>query len=194
MLTNHLRLQENKLFLSLEIWSVITIISLFLFASSQQLINSGATSTILAAKIKFALYNNSGLGIKFLYPTGWEPTVKKMSDSSTVIEILFPNSTKSNNNTTNSGHWHGPSTSFITLSILDASSSSNSKTTTLDSLTKQNLDLANTTLPNFVLIENTTTFANNPAYRIVYTFIDPSIRGPHHPSISIYECVGSQRR
>jgi PsbP-like protein len=199
MLINQFRLQKNKLFLSPEICSVIIVISIFLFASSQQqLINSDATSTIPATKIKFSLYNNSDLGIKFLYPTGWEPIVNKMTDSSTVIEILFPNSTtNSNNNTINSGHWHGPSTSFITLSILNASSFSNSTTpATLDSLTKQNLNLANATLPNFELIEaNMTTFANNPAYRIVYTFIDPSIGFPVIPqfqSMNVWTVKGDK--
>ena len=50
-------------------------------------------------------------------------------------------------------------------------------TRTLDSLTKQNLALANQTLSNFQLIEsNKTTFGDSPANRIIYTFIDPSTR------------------
>jgi hypothetical protein len=46
-------------------------------------------------------------------------------------------------------------------------------------LTKQNLDLANLTLPNFQLISlNETTFAGNPAHKIVYSFTVPSIVTP----------------
>jgi hypothetical protein len=170
-------------------------LSLFLFASSQHLNNLDATLTIPATKIKFAVYNNHSAGIKFLYPFGWEPILKK-SDSSMVIEILFPNITGSSN--TSGVHWHGPSTSFITLSIANISSpyNSTSSITTLNSLTEQNIDLANYTLPNFDLIEsNKTTFANNPAYRIVYTFIDPSIKSPTIPqfqSMNVWTIKGDK--
>jgi hypothetical protein len=171
------------------------VLSLFLFASSQHLNNLDATLTIPATKIKFAVYNNHSAGIKFLYPFGWEPILKK-SDSSMVIEILFPNITGSSN--TSGVHWHGPSTSFITLSIASMSSPYNSTSpiTTLNSLTEQNIDLANSTLPNFDLIEsNKTTFANNPAYRIVYTFIDPSIKSPTIPqfqSMNVWTIKGDK--
>lgn len=109
--------------------------------------------------------------------------LKKSSNNSTVIEILFPNTTIGNNaGDFSSGHWHGPSTSFIVLSIEDISSSYSANSNTkaaLDSLTKQNLDLANRTLPNFHLIEsNTTSFAENPADRIVYSFTEPSLVTP----------------
>ena len=142
---------------------------------------------ISASKIKFSHYDNPGIGIKFLYPLGWEPVNKKGSDNSTIIEILFPNITSNNNRNTSSisssGHWHGPATSFIVLSIVDGSSNltddSNNITETLNSLTRQNLPLANQTLPNFQLISsNETTFAGNPAYRIVYTFTEPSLVTP----------------
>ena len=70
------------------------------------------------------MYDNPTIGIKFLYPLGWEPMLKKSSNNSTVIEILFPNTTIGNNaGNFSSGHWHGPSTSFIVLSIEDISSS-----------------------------------------------------------------------
>src|SRR5918999_1180288 len=74
--------------------------------------------TISASKIKFSIYDNPDVGIKFLYPLGWEPVIKKGSDNSTIIEILFPNMTIDNNaGNFSSGHRHGPSTSFIILSI-----------------------------------------------------------------------------
>ena len=139
--------------------------------------------TISTSKIKFSIYDNPDVGIKFLYPLGWEPVIKKGSDNSTLIEILFPNMT-SNNNRSNisSGHWHGPATSFIVLSIVDAASNlsdDSNITAALNSLTKQNLALANHTLPNFQLIaSNATTFAGNPAHRIVYSFTEPSIVTP----------------
>src|SRR5919197_1533894 len=118
-----LLLQKNKI-LSPRIWSMNIALSLFLFASSQHLNNLDATLTIPATKIKFAVYNNHSAGIKFSYPFGWEPILKKSSNSSMVIEILFPNIAGSSNP---SGiHWHGPSTSFITLSIANMSSSYNS--------------------------------------------------------------------
>jgi len=163
-------LQKNKI-LSPRIWSINIALSLFLFAFSQHLNNLDATLTIPATKIKFAVYNNHSAGIKFLYPSGWEPILKKSSDSSMVIEILFPNITGSSN--TSGIHWHGPSTSFITLSIANMSSHYNSTSpiTTLNSLTKQNLDLANSTLPNFDLIEsNKTTLAGNPAHKVLGMF------------------------
>ena len=86
----------------------------------------------------------------------------------------------SNSSSLDSGHWHGPATSFIVLSIVDSDSSlSNSNVTALNSLTKQNLVLANQTLPNFQLIaSNATTFAGNPAHRIVYSFTEPSMLTP----------------
>ena len=153
-------------------------------ASSSSSINKSVDKpAIPATKIKFSMYNEPDLGIKFLYPLGWEPVIKKGSDNSTLIEILFPNMT-SNNNRSNisSGHWHGPATSFIVLSIVDAASNlsdDSNITAALNSLTKQNLALANHTLPNFQLIaSNATTFAGNPAHRIVYSFTEPSIVTP----------------
>jgi PsbP len=136
---------------------------------------------IPATKIKFSMFNEPDLGIKFLYPLGWEPVIKRGSGNSTLIEILFPNMTSSSNSSSlDSGHWHGPATSFIVLSIADSDSSlSNSNVTALNSLTKQNLVLANQTLPNFHLIaSNATTFAGNPAHRIVYSFTEPSMLTP----------------
>jgi hypothetical protein len=136
------------------------------------------SAAVPATKIKFSMYNEPDIGIKFLYPLGWEPVIKRGSDNSTIVEILLPNMTSSN---ISSGHWHGPATSFIVLSIVDAgSNSSNSDViAALNSLTKQNLALANQTLPNFRLIAlNAITFAGNPAHRIVYSFIEPSIVTP----------------
>jgi hypothetical protein len=73
------------------------------------------------------MYENPSVGIKFLYPTGWEPVHKKASDNSTIIEILFPNVTIGNNaGNFSSGNWHGPATSFIVLSIKDTSSNPSS--------------------------------------------------------------------
>ncbi|MDQ3838900.1 MAG: DUF1795 domain-containing protein [Thermoproteota archaeon] len=140
---------------------------------------------IPASKIKFSHYDNPGIGIKFLYPSGWEPRLEKTSGNSTVLEIFFPNMTISSNRSNfSSGHWHGPETSFIILSIVDTSpssnlSSSNTTVAALNSLTKQNLALANRTLPNFQLISsNETTFAGNPAHKIVYSFTEPSLVTP----------------
>ena len=98
--------------------------------------------TISASKIKFSIYDNSDVGIKFLYPLGWEPVIKRGSDNSTIIEILFPNMTFDNNaGNFSSGHQHGPSTSFIVLSIEEASNLSDdpNMTSVLNSLTKQTL-------------------------------------------------------
>ena len=154
-------------------------------SSSSDLIGNKSINipVVPASKIKFSMYDNPTIGIKFLYPLGWEPMLNEASNNSTVIEILFPNTTIGNNaGNFSSGHWHGPSTSFIVLSIEDISSSypANSNTkAALDSLTKQNLDLANRTLPNYHLIEsNTTSFAENPAHRIVYSFTEPSLVTP----------------
>ena len=140
------------------------------------------TPAIPASKIKFSVFNEPDLGIKFLYPLGWEPVTKRGSDNSTIIEILFPNMTSENaSGGLGSGHWHGPTTSFIVLSIVDISSelSSYNTTSALNLLTKQNLALANRTLSNFELISsNETTFAEIPAYKVVYSFTEPSIVTP----------------
>jgi hypothetical protein len=138
---------------------------------------------IPATKIKFSMYSEPNIGIKFLYPLGWEPVIKKGSNNSTIVEILFPNVTSGySRSNISSGHWHGPATSFIVMSIADVASnlSDNSRiTAALNSLTKQNLALANSTLANFQLIaSNGTTFAGNPAHRIVYSFTEPSIVTP----------------
>lgn len=139
--------------------------------------------TISTSKIKFSIYDNPDVGIKFLYPLGWEPVIKRGSDNSTIIEILFPNMTIDNNaGNFSSGHQHGPSTSFIVLSIEEEASSLSddpNMTGTLKLLTKQNLALANQTLANFLLIKSYgTTFAGNPAHKIVYSFTEPSLVTP----------------
>ncbi len=130
-------------------------------------------SSIPAARIKFSMYSEPSIGIEFPYPTGWEPILREESDNFTAIEILFPNTTSSINSANfSSAHWHGPSTSFIVLSIAEEplSSSDPNATAVLESLTKQKLALANQTLPDFKLIEsNSTTLAGNPAHRIVYS-------------------------
>jgi hypothetical protein len=72
---------------------------------------------------------------------------------------------------------HGPLSSFMSVSVENLSDTSK----TLDVMTKQNVDLANKTLPNFKLIEsNITTLANNPAYKIVSTFTNSGLADPLH--------------
>jgi hypothetical protein len=154
------------------------------FASSSPSNKSVDIPAISVSKIKFSTYDNSSAGIRFLYPSGWAPIIRETSSNSTAVEIFFPNVTIGNSSgNTSSGHWHGPATSFIVLSIADVSpsfSSSNRTTATaLNSLTKQNLALANRTLPNFELISsNETTFVGNPAHKIVYSFTEPSLVTP----------------
>lgn len=156
------------------------------FSSSSLSNRSVDIPAISASKINFSSYDNSSVGIKFLYPSGWKPIIRETSSNSTVIEILSPNITISNGSGNfSSGHWHGPATSFIVLSIADvspSSSSSSANRTTADglnSLTKQNLALANLTLPNFKLISsNETMFVGNPAHKIVYSFTEPSLVTP----------------
>lgn len=148
--------------------------------------------TIFASKIKFSIYDNPDVGIKFLYPLGWEPVIKRGSDNSTIIEILFPNMTIDNNaGNFSSGHQHGPSTSFIVLSIEEEASNLSddpNMTGTLNLLTKQNLALANQTLANFQLIKSYgTTFAGNPAHKIVYSFTEPSLVTPSEFVFQVYE-------
>lgn len=132
-------------------------------SSSNHLNNNNTTYS------KFSIYNNNDLGIKISYPSEWKPSLKRSSSNFTFIEFV--------QNMSNSiGHQqqHTPLSSFITLSIENISDVT---TRMLDSLTKQNLALANQTLSNFQLIEsNKTTFGDSPANRIIYTFIDPSTR------------------
>ena len=132
-------------------------------SSSSNHLNNNTTNS------KFSVYDNKDLGIKISYPSEWKPYLKRSSSNFTFIEFV--------QNMSNSiGHQqqHTPLSSFITLSIENISDVT---TRTLDSLTKQNLALANQTLSNFQLIEsNKTTFGDSPANRMVYTFIDPSTR------------------
>ena len=157
--------------------------------------------TISTSKIKFSIYDNPDVGIKFLYPLGWEPVIKRGSDNSTIIEILFPNMTIDNNaGNFSSGHQHGPSTSFIVLSIEEEASNLSddpNMTGALNSLTKQNLALANQTLANFQLIKSYgTTFAGNPAHKIVYSFTEPSLVTPSEfvfQSMNIWTINGDKK-
>lgn len=157
--------------------------------------------TISTSKIKFSIYDNPDVGIKFLYPLGWEPVIKRGSDNSTIIEILFPNMTIDNNaGNFSSGHQHGPSTSFIVLSIEEEASNLSddpNMTGALNLLTKQNLALANQTLANFQLIKSYgTTFAGNPAHKIVYSFTEPSLVTPSEfvfQSMNIWTINGDKK-
>lgn len=170
----------------------LSSVTLALFLGNKSALSSSSGSisnktvdvpTISTSKIKFSIYDNPDVGIKFLYPLGWEPVIKRGSDNSTIIEILFPNMTIDNNaGNFSSGHQHGPSTSFIVLSIEEEASNLSddpNMTGTLKLLTKQNLALANQTLANFQLIKSYgTTFAGNPAHKIVYSFTEPSLVTP----------------
>jgi hypothetical protein len=106
------------------------------------------------------------------------------------------------NNTGNfsSGHQHGPSTSFIVLSIEEEASNLSddpNMTGALNLLTKQNLALANQTLANFQLIKSYgTTFAGNPAHKIVYSFTEPSLVTPSEfvfQSMNIWTINGDKK-
>jgi eukaryotic-like serine/threonine-protein kinase len=131
-------------------------------SSSNHLNNNNTTNS------KFSVYDNDNLRIKISYPSEWNPTLKRSSSNFTFIEFV-------QNMSNSTGHQqHTPLSSFITLSIENISDVT---TRTLDSLTKQNLAIANQTLSNFQLIEsNKTAFGDSPANRIIYTFIDPSTR------------------
>jgi eukaryotic-like serine/threonine-protein kinase len=132
-------------------------------SSSSDHLGSNTTSS------KFLVYDNNTLGIKISYPSGWTPSLQNESSSFMFLEFL-------QNMTGSPLHQHTPLASFVSLSITNTS---DTKIQTMDSLTKQNLNLANHSLPNFQLIEsNKSTFGNNPAYRIVYTFVDPSTISP----------------
>jgi hypothetical protein len=172
------------------------------FASSSASNKSVDIPAISVSKIKFSTYDNSSAGIRFLYPSGWAPIIRETSNNSTVIEILFPNKASSSaSGNFSSGHWHGPATSFITLSIVNVSSSvssrSNATEAALSSLTKQNLALANRTLPNFDLISsNETTFIGNPAHKIVYSFTEPSLITPsdfQFQSLNVWTVKGGKQ-
>jgi eukaryotic-like serine/threonine-protein kinase len=130
---------------------------------------------------KFSVYDNPSLGIKILYPSDWKP-FQTSTVNRTIIE--FRQKVMSE---------HDPLTSFMSVSVENLSDTSK----TLDIMTKQNIDLANKTLPNFKLIEsNITTLANNnPAYRIVSTFTnsgpaaDP-LRSPQFQTMTIWTVKG----
>jgi eukaryotic-like serine/threonine-protein kinase len=130
---------------------------------------------------KFSVYYNPSLGIKILYPSDWKP-FQTSTVNRTIIE--FRQKVMSE---------HDPLTSFMSVSVENLSDTSK----TLDIMTKQNIDLANKTLPNFKLIEsNITTLANNnPAYRIVSTFTNSGpaadqLRSPQFQTMTIWTIKG----
>lgn len=128
--------------------------------------------------IKNSTYENSTLGIQIEYPGNWKPFEKTSSaTNATVIEFIpFVESE------------HDPLRPFFSISIEDLEevktlenveneselgigSNNNS---TLNVLTKRNLDLAKS-LPDFDLVKlnSTSILSGIPAYEIVYTFADP---------------------
>ena len=132
---------------------------------------------------EFSVYNNPGLGIKILYPSDWKP-FQTSTVNRTIIE--FRQKVMSE---------HDPLTSFMTVSVENLSGTIR----TLDVLTKQNVDLANKTLPNFQLIEsNITTLANNPAYKIISTFTnlrpggDDPLHSPQFQTMTIWTIKGER--
>jgi eukaryotic-like serine/threonine-protein kinase len=132
---------------------------------------------------EFSVYDNPGLGIKILYPSDWKP-FQTSTVNRTIIE--FRQKVMSE---------HDPLTSFMTVSVENLSGTIR----TLDVLTKQNVDLANKTLPNFQLIEsNITTLANNPAYKIISTFAnvglgdDDPLRSPQFQTMTIWTIKGDR--
>ena len=132
---------------------------------------------------EFSVYDNPGLGIKILYPSDWKP-FQTSTVNRTIIE--FRQKVMSE---------HDPLTSFMTISVENLSGTIR----TLDVLTKQNVDLANKTLPNFQLIEsNITTLANNPAYKIISTFTnsrsggDDPLHSPQFQTMTIWTIKGDR--
>ena len=132
---------------------------------------------------EFSVYDNPGLGIKILYPSDWKP-FQTSTVNRTIIE--FRQKVMSE---------HDPLTSFMTVSVENLSGTIR----TLDVLTKQNVDLANKTLPNFQLIEsNITTLANNPAYKIISTFTnlrpggDDPLHSPQFQTMTIWTIKGER--
>jgi hypothetical protein len=112
---------------------------------------------------EFAVYDNPSLGIKILYPADWKPF-----QTSTVNRTIIEFRQKVMNE-------HDPLSSFMSVSVENLSGT----VKTLDVLTKQNIDQANKSLPNFRLIEsNITTLANNPAYKVVSTFTNSGFDDP----------------
>jgi hypothetical protein len=132
---------------------------------------------------EFSVYNNPGLGIKILYPSDWKPFQTSTTVNRTIIE--FRQKVMSE---------HDTLTSFMTVSVENLSGTIR----TLDVLTKQNVDLANKTLPNFQLIEsNITTLANNPAYKIISTFAnsrpgDDPLHSPQFQTMTIWTIKGDR--
>lgn len=132
---------------------------------------------------KFSVYDNPNLGIKILYPSDWKP-FQTSTVNRTIIE--FRQKVMSE---------HDTLTSFMTVSVENLSGTIR----TLDVLTKQNVDLANKTLPNFQLIEsNITTLANNPAYKIISTFTnsrpggDDPLHSPQFQTMTIWTIKGDR--
>ena len=132
---------------------------------------------------EFSVYDNPGLGIKILYPSDWKPFQTSTTVNRTIIE--FRQKVMSE---------HDPLTSFMTVSVENMSGTIR----TLDALTKQNVDLANKTLPNFQLIEsNITTLAKNPAYKIISTFTnsrpgDDPLHSPQFQTMTLWTIKGDK--
>ena len=95
-------------------------------SSSSEHLNSNKESSP-----RFSLYDNNALGIKISCPADWKPSLKSSTNNFTFVEF--------HQNTTGNHQQPNPLTSFITLSVEGISDLN----LTLDSLTKQNLALAN---------------------------------------------------
>jgi eukaryotic-like serine/threonine-protein kinase len=157
------------IFFLLFTWSILIIPTVIQPALSQPHTTMEMSPNANITTTEFSIYDNPGLGIKILYPSDWKPFQTSTTVNRTIIE--FRQKVMSE---------HDTLTSFMTVSVENLSG----PIRTLDVLTKQNVDLANKTLPNFQLIEsNITTIANNPAYKIISTFTNskPGDDDPLHP-------------
>jgi hypothetical protein len=134
--------------------------------------------------IKNSTYENSSLGIRIEHPANWKP-FEKTSATTNASVIEFVPLVESE---------HDPLTPFFSISIENLKEVKVSQKlqdespsirgpdndSTLEVLTERNLELAKF-LPDFNIIElnRTSILSDSPAYKIVYTFVDPG--SPLHP-------------
>jgi photosystem II reaction center protein PsbP len=107
---------------------------------------------------KFVLYKNSRLGIQVLHPLLWKPIEKNTTRGGQVVEFIPAVESE-----------HQPLMPFVTIAI----EKMQKKTGDLNSLTKQNLEIAKG-IPRFHIMNSSNTeLSGVPAHKIIYTFTSP---------------------
>ncbi|MFZ0326515.1 MAG: PsbP-related protein [Nitrososphaeraceae archaeon] len=125
-------------------------------SSSSSSMNMSAPMDYTATK--FVLYKNSRLGIQVLHPLLWKPIEKNTTRGGQVVEFIPAVETE-----------HQPLMPFVTIAI----EKMQKKIGDLNSLTKQNLEIAKDITGFRIVNSSNTVLSGAPAHKIIYTFTSP---------------------